>query len=178
MRAYKLFAFAVLTVTLPFFLGGCFAIGPVRSATSSQDSVFFVAPTKAVQPTTMPAAASTAVITQPADCTKVLSYIEDLSIPDGTFESAGSSLDKKWHVRNNGTCNWDGSYSLRLISGDTLGAANPQALVPARSGTEATIEIIFTAPSDPGTYSSTWQAYDGDGQPFGDTLYITFNVPN
>jgi hypothetical protein len=105
-------------------------------------------------------------------CTNNLTYLEDLSIPDGTVVSPGDALDKRWLVQNSGTCNWDDRYRLKFVSGSELGAPVEQTLYPARSGTEATIRILFTAPTEPGTYQSAWQAYDPQGQPFGDPVFI------
>jgi len=75
-------------------------------------------------------------------------------------------------VENSGTCNWDEYYRLKFRSGADLSAPLEQALYPARSGSEATIRILFTAPTEPGTYESAWQTYDPQGQPFGDPVFI------
>lgn len=112
----------------------------------------------------------------PTPCTNGLTYIQDLTIPDNTTVSAGQSIDKEWLVTNSGTCNWDSSYRLKLISGSPLGAANELALYPARAGSQATLEIVFTAPSDPGTYRSAWQAFSPEGRAFGDAIYIQIIV--
>jgi hypothetical protein len=50
------------------------------------------------------------------------------------------------------------------------------ALYPARSGAKANIRLLFTAPTEPGVYQNTWQAYDPQGQPFGDPLSIQIVV--
>jgi hypothetical protein len=105
-------------------------------------------------------------------CTNTLTYLEDLSLPDGTIVKPGENLDKRWLVQNSGTCNWDERYRLKFISGAELSAPIDQALYPARSGTQATLRISFTAPSEPGTYQSAWQAYDPQGQAFGDPVYL------
>ena len=88
----------------------------------------------------------------------------------------GSSLDKQWLVQNNGTCNWDARYRLRLVSGDPLGAATEMALFPARAGTQATLRILFTAPQPDGEYVSEWQAFDASGVPFGESFVIKIVV--
>ena len=166
----------IITLTLSFCMGGCSSLGPVRSVAQSGSSVF-VAPTKVPTPTSevaLPAAGSTS--DQPADCTNQLTFEQDLTLPDGTFIEPGSGLDKQWQVKNDGTCNWNENYSIHLINGDALGASDPQAMVPARSGTETTIRIMFTAPQEAGKYTSTWQAYDPNGQPFGDYFSIVINV--
>ena len=109
-------------------------------------------------------------------CADSLRYIEDLSIPDGSQVSSGERLDKRWSVENNGSCNWDKDYRLKLVAGPELGASTEQALYPARSGSLANIRIVFTAPSEPGAYRSAWQAYNPAGQPFGDPVFIEIQV--
>jgi hypothetical protein len=57
-----------------------------------------------------------------------------------------------------------------------MGVPATQALFPARSGLELTIRMNFIAPDEAGTYRSAWQAYDPDGQPFGDPFFIEVEV--
>ncbi len=57
-----------------------------------------------------------------------------------------------------------------------MGAASPQSIVPSRGGAEGIITIAFIAPSQPGNYTSTWQAFDPSGQAFGDFFSIQVNV--
>jgi Ig-like domain from next to BRCA1 gene len=106
------------------------------------------------------------------NCTDQLTYISDATIPDDTIVSAGSTMDKRWDVENSGTCNWDSGYKLKLIAGPEMGASQEQELFPARSGSHATIRIQFTAPTSPGKYRSAWQAFNPQGQAFGDPIYI------
>jgi len=114
---------------------------------------------------------------QASSCTNMLQYIEpDLTYPDGTEVKPGEAMNKQWKVKNAGTCNWDASYSLKVIGGEAMGAANIQALVPARNGTEAVVSIQFTAPEEPGRYYSQWKAFDPDGNAFGDMLYLDITV--
>jgi hypothetical protein len=107
-----------------------------------------------------------------SNCINNLSFIEDITIPDNSFVTFGSSIDKQWHVENNGTCNWNAEYRLRHISGAVLGVPEEIALFPAHSGTQATIQITFTAPFAEGVYESAWQAFDPNGFPFGDPIYM------
>ena len=109
-------------------------------------------------------------------CENNLSFMEDLTVPDGSVIAAGGSIDKQWLVQNSGTCNWDGTYRLRLVGGDSLGALTDQALYPARAGTQATLRVLFTAPTLPGTYQSAWQAIAPDGSAFGDAVFIQIVV--
>jgi hypothetical protein len=138
----------------------------------------FTAPTVVVTPTPAPSAAPTAILPSPTPtCSSSLFFVEDLTIPDGTSAAAGETLDKRWLVENDGTCNWDDRYTLVLVTGAEMGSVSPQPLYPALAGSEAVIRIIFIAPDEPGTYRSAWQALDPSGQPFGDSVFVEIVVP-
>lgn len=109
-------------------------------------------------------------------CEDSLIFVKDITIPDGTVIIPESTMDKRWEVENIGNCNWDERYRVRLIAGPELGAPKEQALYPARSGTHATIRILFKAPAEPGTYRSAWQAFNPAGEPFGDPFFIEIVV--
>jgi hypothetical protein len=110
------------------------------------------------------------------DCFNNLTFVEDLTIPDNDYVTYGSTIDKQWLVTNSGTCHWNSDYRLMHIGGAALGAPEEVALYPARAETQATLQIIFTAPFVDGTYESAWQAFDPNGLPFGDPIYIRILV--
>ncbi len=95
---------------------------------------------------------------------------------DGAIVQPGAEVDKRWLVLNSGSCGWNQFYRLQFVGGDPLGANETQALVPAKSNTNAIIQLIFTAPETPGQYVSTWQAVDPYGVPFGETIYLLIVV--
>lgn len=113
---------------------------------------------------------------QPELCQDDLLYIDDITIPDWTSTKPGAEIDKQWEVENSGSCNWDHRYSLRLTSGDGMGAIEQQDLYPARAGSHAIIQIKFISPNLGGTYLSVWQAFDPMGQHFGDPISILIVV--
>lgn len=156
---------------------GCNAIRPMRLA-PNQEATPFLAPTYV--PTPIPPGVtvdpSTIRATPTPLCEDSLTFLSDLTIPDGSQVSAGATMDKRWEVQNNGSCNWTEGYTLRLIAGVDLGANPQQALYPARSGTRAVIRMTFQAPIEPDSYRSAWQAYDPAGKPFGDPIFIDFVV--
>jgi hypothetical protein len=117
-----------------------------------------------------------AVPTLTPTCTDNLTFVRDVTIPDGTVVAPGSLLDKQWLIQNSGDCNWDSGYHLRLISGNALGASTDQALYPARSGTQATERILFTAPQEAGEFISEWQAFNSNGIAFGESFFIKIVV--
>ena len=169
----------ICLAVLFLMLTGCKALLPVRSVPSADQAPLYKAPTflpTVAMVTVFPTPQNSS--TQEVQCSNILQYISpDLTYPDGTEVKPGEEIDKQWQVKNAGTCNWDSSYKLKLSGGDAMGAAETQALVPARNGTETVISIKFTAPSEPGTYRSAWKAYDGNDQPFGDLLYMLIVVP-
>jgi len=110
------------------------------------------------------------------ECTNVLTFLEDVTIPDGSLVAAEATFVKQWRIQNDGSCDWDSSYLLKLVSGDPLGAPTETVLYPARAGTEAIIEMTLTAPAEPGLYHTVWQAFDPEGVPFEQAIYVDFVV--
>jgi len=109
-------------------------------------------------------------------CKDDLWFLQDITIPDGTVVEPGESIDKRWQVRNSGNCNWDENYSIKLVAGPGMGVPVQQALIPARSGTDVIIRMIFNAPEESGNYRSVWQAHDRKGNPFGNSFFIDIIV--
>lgn len=165
---------------LVFMLVGCGSFPPAIDLPVEDQSQPFKAPTMMPTPTipSMIDEQATQQSAQAANCTNDLLFLEDLTIPDGTQIEPGTIIDKEWKVKNSGTCNWDETYSVRLVTGESLGATSPQTLVPARNGAEAVISISMTAPSNPGKYTSTWRAFDSNGQPFGEWFSVEVTVIN
>jgi hypothetical protein len=125
-------------------------------------------------PTTLP---TSLPVTPTPSCLNNLTFLKDLTIPDGTNVNPGETLDKRWEVENTGTCNWEAGYTMHLIAGSEMGAHPEHPLLPARAGSTVTIRIIYTAPTVPGIYRSAWQAYDPGGNAFGDSIFVEIFVP-
>jgi hypothetical protein len=178
----------VLLATILFVLLGLSLAACGRQSGPDQSNIqgeVFIPPTPAVTstlplvtPSPSPPAAEAFRPSPTPACSDSLTYLEDLSIPDGALVNPGESMDKRWLVENSGSCNWDASYALQLVAGPELDVPEKQALYPARSGSTATIRIIFTAPSEPSTYRSAWQAYNPQGEAFGDPIFIEVTVVN
>ena len=171
-------AFAIITIAMLMCMAmGCSALRPQTVLPSNQQVPIFVPPTlvPAISPTPTPDLTDP-LNSQVKDCKNDLEYLSDLSYPDGAFVKPGQPLEKLWKVKNSGTCNWNETYTIRLIEGINLGAAEPQSITPLRAGMEGTLQIVFTAPSEPGNYVSTWQAFGPDGKPFGEYISIEINV--
>ena len=140
------------------------------------EPTFIIQPTKqvvVVQSSPLPTILPTVDQTE---CFNNLHFVEDVTVPDNSFVTFGSTVDKQWLVENNGSCNWNSNYRLKHLGGAVLGAPEEVMLYPARAGTQATIQIIFTAPFTDGVYESAWQAYDPQGNAFGEPIYIRITV--
>ena len=151
------------------------ACAPLPTATALPQ---FNPPTPAANPTAVVSPIPSEPLPTPTPaCTNDLTFIDDVSVPDGTVADPGSELDKRWLVRNDGTCNWDAAYGLALVAGDSMSAESPQPLYPARAGAEVELRILFIAPDIPGTYRSAWQPVGPEGAFFGDSVFIEIVVP-
>lgn len=170
-RQFILISLAFLVIAA----SGCVLPAPRQNDPAQPRDVPFVPPT--LVPTALPTSAATrAVVPTSGPCVDSLSYISDVTVPDGTEVAPAASVDKRWEVENSGTCSWTRQYRLKLVAGPEMGAKPEQSLLPARSGARVVLRIQFTAPNEPGTYRSAWQAFNADGQPFGDAVYIEIVV--
>ena len=168
-------------------------IGSTTSPTpeAAQESLLTPEATSDLQPTTLPfptispsetlfpvpTSDLTATPLPPQTCSDSLRYIQDINYPDGTNVTAGQPIAKQWMVENNGTCDWNDQYRLKLLDGYTsLNAPGDISLGTVTIGSQITITINFTAPSLPGPYRTAWQAYNPDGIAFGDAIYMEINV--
>ncbi len=126
----------------------------------------------AVPPVEIPTSEQPALPSPTPACTNILSFIEDITVTDGTVLATGEAFVKQWRVKNDGTCNWDSRYKFKLVSGDPLGSPTETTLYPAPAGAEAILELNLITPSTPGLYHTVWQAYTPDGTPFEQAIYV------
>lgn len=174
----NLFLFSIIFI----FLTACFPIPastpfipPTNQAPLIEPTLISIPTEATVQVQIIPLPTIIPTIDQ-SDCVNDLSFVDDLTIPDNSFIPFGTPIDKQWLVENSGTCNWNAEYRLRHTGGAVMGAPEEIALFPAKSGTQATIQITFTAPFEEGVYESAWQAFDPNGFPFGDPIYMRILV--
>ena len=162
-RRRQTFVLILMTMSLT---GACSARESVGSATDP-----FVQPTVAAQSESIQPSAEVQI-----SCANDMIFIEDLTFQDGAIVEPGATLDKRWSVRNSGTCDWGSDY--RLIRLDAGGLASPSqvALYPARSGQSGILRVVFTAPTEPGSYQSRWQSTDPQGSPFGVEIFVLVEV--
>jgi hypothetical protein len=105
-------------------------------------------------------------------------YVSDVTIPDGTIVKPGSTVLKVWAIKNTGTTTWKTSYRLSYLDGlkdakEMLYVHLQNEVKPALS---INVGVTFTAPSNPGTYTSYWRLVNSDGQIFGETMSMKIVV--
>ena len=102
------------------------------------------------------------------NCENNMEFVEDVNIPDDTVFAPGETFEKRWLLRNTGTCPWTEDYALTFLDGALIPDVTS---IPLESVVVAgqTVELSaqFTAPAEEGTYRSNWQIADGNGILFG-----------
>lgn len=135
------------------------------------------APVEQPRPTQVLLPPNAEPVNSQTDCTNDAEFVEDITIPDLSVVEPGSELDKRWMVRNSGSCDWTASYRLLNVGGDGFVGPDEIALYPARAGTSAMLQVVLQAPLDPGEHISRWQARSPEGQAFGDEVFLYIIIP-
>ena len=172
----KLCHLLLFTLALTLSLGAC---SSTPASTPEPTLAWTPLPTQAQPQPALPSGSSDSNNGVPslANCTNDAEFVEDLTIPDLTVVAPGSELDKRWLVRNSGSCDWTAGYRLMNVGGEGFEGVDEIALFPARAGASAEVRVVLLAPQEPGEHISRWQARSPDGQPFGDEVFLYIIVP-
>lgn len=108
-------------------------------------------------------------------CNNLL-LIADVTIPAGTVMKPNQQFTKTWKVANTGTCDWVYLYHPVLFSGDGMSAKVPNLGKVIPPGKWTQIDVVLTAPKNPGTYTGYWRFADQNGNMFGSTLTVSIIV--
>ena len=97
------------------------------------------------------------------------SFVQDMTIPDGTQIIINESFTKTWKLKNTGSCTWTSTYALVFDSGSQMGGPSSKVLTNSDIAPGATIDISvdLVAPNDPGTYRGNWMLKEPGGTLFG-----------
>ncbi len=79
-------------------------------------------------------------------------------------------------LRNRASCDWPEGMTLRLISGDALGAPNSLHIAPVPAGGEAQIVLPLQSPQEAGQYTSVWEIHTPTGQRVSNPIRVTVEV--
>ncbi|MEL6524589.1 MAG: NBR1-Ig-like domain-containing protein [Chloroflexota bacterium] len=138
-----------------------------------------VTPTNTAMPTVTSTRTVTTTNTSGNSCTNDLTFIADMSVPDGTSVVAGSTITKTWRVRNDGTCAWNSNYTFRQIGGEALtGATISPSIVGA--GQQVDLTVTLTVGDDVANYDddecATFRMFNPAGVAFGDSPFVEVEI--
>lgn len=103
----------------------------------------------------------------PASSQDNASFVEDVTIPDGTGAAPGVQFDKIWRIKNTGKSTWTTAFSLVPIEGERMGSPDSIAMPnEVRSGETVDITVKLTAPMKPGSYQTFFRLRNADGKYF------------
>ena len=95
-------------------------------------------------------------------------FIKDVTIPDGTIVSPGTTFKKTWRIQNAGTCTWTSSYALVFVSGDGMNTpANTNLSGNVNPGETVDLTLNLVAPTQKGHYRGNWKLRNTSGVLFG-----------
>ncbi len=134
-------------------------------------------PTQTLPPADTPTTAPTIGRTRPpihtptpqTPCDKAAAgHPIDVTIPDGTVMNPGEVFAKTWRLENAGSCTWTRQYVVTFFSGNSLNAAQINALAkPVKPGEQIDVTVDMKAPQELGIYQSNWMLSNEDGELFG-----------
>ena len=97
-----------------------------------------------------------------------LSFVADVTIPDGTSFLPGDTFEKTWRIRNDGVTIWTEDYSLIFDGGSIMGGPIETPLLSeVAPGEEVDLTVELTAPDTPGEHIGYWMLRNGEGGTFG-----------
>jgi hypothetical protein len=112
-------------------------------------------------PAASPAITNTPSVTATTNC-NVAQFITDVTIPDGTIMAPNQAFNKKWRIKNDGTCTWTG-FSLVFDSGDAMSGPATKAISTLNPGQEVDLDVDLKAPTTPGSYRGYWRINTNSG---------------
>ncbi len=149
---------AALTVQAQLSANNTPALSPANTATSAPS---------ANTPTFTPVALSTLPVapsvTSTSSCDNAL-FVADVTYPDNTTVTAGTTFTKTWRLQNTGSCSWTPSYALVFVSNNIMNGPTVQALSGnVNPGQTVDISVNLEAPSSNGTYTGNWGLRNASG---------------
>ena len=134
--------------------------------------------------TNTPSITATSLIQQPtntlprptsSNCAN-MTFVSDVTIPDGTQMPVGQEFTKTWRVQNSGTCQWTTNFKLVFAYGE--GMSGQSVAIPAvvATGQQVDISVKLKVPNKTGSLTGFWTMMDDKNQPFAKLLTVVINV--
>ena len=97
-----------------------------------------------------------------------VSFVKDVTVPDGTTFAPGEIFTKTWRLKNRGTCTWTPDYMLVYTGGTSMGGTTalrlPGYVAPGQS---VDVSVTLSAPDSSGKYVGYWMLRNSSGALFG-----------
>ncbi len=119
-------------------------------------------------------------------CVDGMAFIEDINLDDNNMQNPpsmlpGQSFRKGWRVQNIGTCTWNSSYALMYVGGNVsaarMGGSSEPVVGEVKPGATYDFYVDLVAPTTPGTYQGFWSMRNGEGDLFGQRIWVGITVP-
>ena len=123
-----------------------------------------------------PAATDVPDVTAEGGCSLNASFVEDVTVPDGTEMAPGESFAKTWRIRNSGSCEWR-DFQLVFVGGDQMSGEATVDVPALAAGSTIDVSVNLVAPDAPGTYRGNWRMQTDEGTLFGSRFYVEIVVP-
>jgi hypothetical protein len=178
---------AVLTVAVRLTQSAALTPSPVTTQPQEAPTEAPVLPTEPVEEPPAPPVATATFTPAPqpttgsANSPDGASFVEDVTVPDGTGAAPGAVFEKIWRIKNTGTTTWSSAYALVWIEGEKMGSPDSIPMPKeVRPGETVDIAVTLTAPTKPGAYQTFYRLRNANGQFFrldgsGD-IWIKINV--
>jgi hypothetical protein len=105
-----------------------------------------------------------------------MTFISDVTIPDGTQLPVGQEFTKTWKVQNSGTCQWTTSFKLIFSYGEAMSGQAVAMPAAVATGQQIDLSVNLKVPNKTGKLTGVWTLVDDKSQPFGPLLTVVINV--
>lgn len=96
------------------------------------------------------------------------SFVEDVTVPDGSIVFVGQRFEKIWKIQNTGGVDWIDRSLVCIDDPDSATGLIPEArriaLPPIAAGEVVDIRMVFQAPPYPCVAASNWKMVDAAGE--------------
>ena len=119
---------------------------------------------------------ATTIVANPTSSCNMMSYVDDVTIPDNTPMTPGQTFTKTWKVKNSGTCAWEAGYKFAFTGGDAMSGQTYTLTENVPANAQVELSVAMTAPSKTGSIRGNWRMSTAEGQFFGDEVYLVILV--